>query len=42
MNEQHQSFEQLKQTDEHGAEYWSARSLSKLLNTQSIGISCRY
>ncbi|MDG9979475.1 DNA damage-inducible protein D [Ectopseudomonas oleovorans] len=32
MNDQHQSFEQLKQTDEHGAEYWSARSLSKLLD----------
>ncbi|WP_163910528.1 DNA damage-inducible protein D [Pseudomonas frederiksbergensis] len=31
MNEQHQSFEERKQTDENGAEFWSARSLSKLL-----------
>ncbi|MDF3934439.1 DNA damage-inducible protein D [Pseudomonas citronellolis] len=32
MDEQHQSFEQLKQEDEGGTEYWSARSLSKLLD----------
>jgi DNA-damage-inducible protein D len=31
MNEQHQFFEQLKQLDENGMEYWSARALSKLL-----------
>lgn len=31
MNEQHQPFEQLKQLDERGIEYWSARALSKLL-----------
>lgn len=31
MNEQHQPFEQLKQLDERGTEYWSARALSKLL-----------
>lgn len=32
MNEQHQSFEQMKQIDESGVEYWSARHLSKLLD----------
>lgn len=32
MYEQHHSFEQRKQTDESGAEYWSARSLAKLLD----------
>lgn len=31
MNEQHQSFEQLKQTDENGMEYWSARELAPIL-----------
>ena len=31
MNEQHHSFEQHKQIDETGTEYWSARALSKLL-----------
>lgn len=31
MNEQHQLFEQLKQTDINGTEYWSARSISKIL-----------
>lgn len=31
MDDQHQSFEQYKQFDDNGAEYWSARSLSKLL-----------
>lgn len=32
MDEQHNSFEQLKQVDEGGMEYWSARSLAKLLD----------
>ena len=32
MNEEHQSFESLKQTDESGAEYWSARDLAPLLD----------
>ncbi|MEL7936519.1 DNA damage-inducible protein D [Pseudomonas delhiensis] len=32
MDEQHHSFEQLKQVDEGGMEYWSARSLAKLLD----------
>lgn len=31
MNDQHQPFEQLKQTDANGVEFWSARSISKLL-----------
>lgn len=31
MENQHESFEQRKLIDQHGAEYWSARSLSKLL-----------
>lgn len=31
MDDQHQSFEQHKQLDDNGAEYWSARSLSRLL-----------
>ncbi|MFA5630944.1 MAG: DNA damage-inducible protein D [Porticoccaceae bacterium] len=29
--DQHQPFEQLKQRDDNGVEYWSARALSKLL-----------
>jgi len=32
MDDQHQSFEQHRQLDDNGAEYWSARSLSKLLD----------
>jgi len=32
MSDQHQLFEQLKQIDENGMEFWSARSISKLLN----------
>ncbi len=31
MNEQHQPFEQLRRVDESGAEYWSARALSRPL-----------
>ena len=31
MSEQHQLFEQLKQIDENGTEFWSARAISKLL-----------
>jgi DNA-damage-inducible protein D len=31
MNERHESFEELKMTDNQGAEYWSARRLAKLL-----------
>lgn len=31
MNERHESFEELKMTDQQGAEYWSARRLAKLL-----------
>lgn len=31
MSDQHQLFEQLKHIDENGMEYWSARSISKLL-----------
>ena len=31
MSEQHKPFEQLKQIDQNGVEYWSARALSKLL-----------
>jgi len=31
MNEQHRPFEQLKQIDTKGIEFWSARSISKLL-----------
>jgi DNA-damage-inducible protein D len=31
MSDQHQLFEQLKQIDETGMEFWSARSISKLL-----------
>ncbi|KHN53059.1 DNA damage-inducible protein D [Pectobacterium fontis] len=32
MNEHHQPFEEIKQVDDEGAEYWSARELSKLLD----------
>jgi DNA-damage-inducible protein D len=32
MDEQYPSFEKQKQIDEQGAEYWSARNLSKLLD----------
>lgn len=32
MDEQYRSFENQKQIDEQGAEYWSARNLSKLLD----------
>ena len=31
MSDQHQLFEQLKHIDENGMEFWSARSISKLL-----------
>lgn len=31
MSDQHQLFEQLKKTDSNGMEFWSARSISKLL-----------
>ncbi|QEY58602.1 hypothetical protein FXF61_05230 [Pseudomonas sp. C27(2019)] len=31
MNDQHHSFEQIKQTDENGIEYWSARELAPVL-----------
>ncbi|GAB2578857.1 MULTISPECIES: hypothetical protein [Nitrincola] len=31
MRDQHQPFEQLKQIDENDMEFWSARSISKLL-----------
>lgn len=31
MNDQYQSFERLKRTDENGVEYWSARELNPLL-----------
>lgn len=31
MSDQHQPFEQLKQIDANGMEFWSARSISKLL-----------
>jgi DNA-damage-inducible protein D len=31
MSDQHQLFEQLKQIDSNGMEFWSARSISKLL-----------
>lgn len=32
MNEHHQPFEEIKQVDDEGAEYWSARELAKLLD----------
>ncbi|HFO1883577.1 TPA: DNA damage-inducible protein D, partial [Citrobacter freundii] len=32
MNEHHQPFEEIKQVDEEGSEYWSARELAKLLD----------
>lgn len=32
MNEHHQPFEEIKQVDDDGAEYWSARELAKLLD----------
>ena len=32
-----QSFEDLKQTNEHGAEYWSARDIQSLLGYTSGG-----
>jgi DNA-damage-inducible protein D len=32
MNEQHRPFEELKQSDSTGAEFWSARELAKLLD----------
>lgn len=31
MNDQHQLFEEIKQIDSSGMEFWSARSISKLL-----------
>lgn len=31
MNDQHQLFEEIKQTDSNGMEFWSARAMSKLL-----------
>ena len=31
MQEHHQTFEEIKQTSRHGAEYWMARRLSKIL-----------
>ena len=32
MNEHHQPFEEIKQVDDEGSEYWSARELAKLLD----------
>lgn len=32
MNEHHQPFEEIKQVDDEGSEYWSARGLAKLLD----------
>ncbi len=32
MNKHHQPFEEIKQVDESGSEYWSARALAKLLD----------
>ncbi len=32
MNEHHQPFEEIKQIDDEGSEYWSARELAKLLD----------
>lgn len=32
MNEHHQPFDKIKQVDESGSEYWSARALAKLLD----------
>ena len=29
--QEHQTFEEIKQTSRHGAEYWMARNLSKIL-----------
>ena len=31
MNEQHQTFEEIRQLDEDGNEFWLARSLAKVL-----------
>jgi len=34
-------FEQIKKTNEHGSEYWSARDLYKLLGYTEYGNLCQ-